>query len=211
MKQLLLLVWCALPVAALAYHLGPGQERMKVDRAAALVARGEKAAAQAQAIGAQSGDDAARDAWAEAEQAYGEALALLPAGEARTERALRLERAKAQMFVSHLPEAHQDLTALVDEMANDPGADQAVLADARGALASAQYYLTWLMRLEGAPREQWEPEIEASRQNYKLLAEHARRGGDGALAQKTEDNLEAAIRLARLDLADLQGLPLPSQ
>ena len=27
------------------------------------------------------------------------------------------------------------------------------LDDARGALANAQYYSTWLLRLEGAPRE----------------------------------------------------------
>ena len=51
--------------------------------------------------------------------------------------------------------------------------NRGLLADARGALANAQYYTTWLMRLEGLPREEWQPEIEASRQNYKLLAERA--------------------------------------
>ena len=85
------------------------------------------------------------------------------------------------------------------------------MADARGALANAQYYTTWLMRLEGLSREEWEPEIEASRQNYKLLAEHAEEAGDEAAAEQARSDLESSIRLARMDLDELQGLPLPSQ
>jgi hypothetical protein len=67
------------------------------------------------------------------------------------------------------------------------------------------------MRLEGAPREEWEPEIEASRQNYKLLAEDPAARGDEKLAKLSCENLESAIRLERMSLTDLQGLPLPSQ
>jgi hypothetical protein len=67
------------------------------------------------------------------------------------------------------------------------------------------------MRLEGAPREEWEPEIEASRQNYKLLAEDKSLSRDGELVSLAAENLESAIRLERMSLSDLQGLPLPSQ
>jgi hypothetical protein len=67
------------------------------------------------------------------------------------------------------------------------------------------------MRLEGAPREEWEPEIEASRQNYKLLAEDESLASDQRLASLAAENLESAIRLERMSLSDLQGLPLPSQ
>ena len=35
--------------------------------------------------------------------------------------------------------------------------------------------------------------------------------GDSTLAKKHEEDLESAIRLERIDLADLQGLPLPMQ
>ena len=82
--------------------------------------------------------------------------------------------------------------------------------EVRSTLANSQYYMTWLMRLEGRSREEWEPEIEASRQNYRLLAEKSKTDGDTKFERHQKD-LESAIRLARLDLKDLQGLPLPSQ
>jgi hypothetical protein len=67
------------------------------------------------------------------------------------------------------------------------------------------------MRLEGMPQDEWEPEIEAARENYKYLAEMAEKQGQADLAQRHREDLEAAIRLARMDLSELQGLPLPSQ
>jgi hypothetical protein len=210
-RKLILFVWLLIPVAIGAYHYGPGQERMRGDRAAEAVSRAEAAAREAREVAAKSGDDAARSLWAEAEEAYGEALELLPQGNLDAGRSLRLERAKAQMFVGKLPDARRDLPGLVEEIAADKGADPKLLDEARAALASAEYYSTWLLRLEGAPREEWEPEIEAARQNYRLLAEKAADSGDVKLATATREDLESAVRLARMDLADLQGLPLPSQ
>ena len=52
-------------------------------------------------------------------------------------------------------------------------------------------------------------ELEASRQVYKLLAEQAEAAGDATAAKKHTDSLEAAVRLARMDLNELTGLPLP--
>ena len=211
MRKLLLFVWLLLPAAALAYHYGPGQDQVRIDRAADAVTRADQFAREARALAADQGDEAARGLWASAEQAYTEALEALPKDSLGADRVLRLERAKAQMFLSKLPDAHRDLTVLVEELSEDPSAGAELLADARGALANAQYYRTWLMRLEGAPAEEWEPEIEASRQNYKLLAEQAQESGDVLLAKASAENLESSIRLARMDLDDLQGLPLPSQ
>jgi hypothetical protein len=67
------------------------------------------------------------------------------------------------------------------------------------------------MRLEGSPREDWEPEIEAARQNFSLLAEQSVEQGDSNAAKRHEEDLESSIRLARMDLPELQGVPLPSQ
>ena len=78
-------------------------------------------------------------------------------------------------------------------------------------LANSEYYMTWLMRLEGLGRDAWEPRIEAARQTFKLLAVEAEEQGDEKLLKKSKEDLEAAIRLARIDLTELQGLPLPSQ
>ena len=115
------------------------------------------------------------------------------------------------MMHKQLPKARAALTKLVNEMVADADADQSLLDEVRKAQASSQYYMTWLMRLEGYPREEWEPEIEAARQNYRLLAERAGRGGQTAVAQQCREDLESAVKLARMDLEELQGLPLPSQ
>lgn len=211
MRRWFLVLWLLLPIGAAAYHFGPGQERLAQDDAADLVARGSAATAAAEKIALAEGDFAAMSAWAEADAAYEEALNALPATQVATRREVRLERAKAQMFLSKLPEANDDLSRLVDEMGDDPSADPAVLADARSAYANSQYYVTWLMRLEGAGRETWEPEIEVARQTFKLLAEEARTSDDKDAQARHQHDLEASIKLARLDLQELQGLPIPSQ
>ncbi|MDA1222399.1 MAG: hypothetical protein O3B85_10290, partial [Planctomycetota bacterium] len=100
---------------------------------------------------------------------------------------------------------------LVDEVLAEPGADGDLLDDARDAFANSQFYMTWLMRLEGQPRTEWEPEIDAARQTWRLIAERAEASGDAERAARAQENLESAIRLARLEVKDLQGLPLPSQ
>jgi hypothetical protein len=197
MRILLLAAWVLLLPLALAYHLGPGQARKALDASAANLAEADALAIE--------------DDYAAAVERYDEALKLLPADRKTEGRKIRIERAKALMLSRRLPEAHADLQALVDELQDDPAAEPRLLSEARSVLANSQYYMTWLMRLEGLGREAWEPEIESSRQTYKLLAEQAEQRGDTAAALTHKEDLESAIRLARMDLSELQGLPLPSQ
>jgi hypothetical protein len=198
MRILLLTGWMLLGVAAaVAHYFGPGVDRVKLDAVAKHIRAAEEYAA--------AGD------YALAVDKYNDALKGLPEGRATETRQIRLERAKAQMLAKQLPEAHNDLTQLVDELAADPNADAKLLADARSTLANSQYYMTWLMRLEGLGRDAWEPEVESARQTYKLLAEQAEQRGDTTTARKYREDLEASVRLARMELAELQGLPLPSQ
>lgn len=223
MRKLILFLWLLIPVALGAYHYGPGQDRLRADRAAAAVERAQEATKLARETATKEGDEAARPIWTDAEAAWSEALDLLPPGTGSEQRALRLERAKAQMFISKLPDAEHELESLVEEISADPKAQASEMRATREALANAQYYTTWLMRLEGAPREEWEPKIEASRQNYKLIAEDPALKTDAASAAATDksdvqlasvraaENLESAIRLERMSLSDLQGVPLPSQ
>ena len=84
-------------------------------------------------------------------------------------------------------------------------------AEIKSTLANAQYYITWLMRLEGHPREVWEPVIESSRQNYYAAAEFTKSEGNQKTTDELLQNIEASIKLARMDLDELQGLPLPNQ
>ena len=197
LRILVLTGWLLVAVAGVTIHLSAGPAYEKMDTAAQLIKDAEAAAAD--------------NDYVLAVEKYEEALRALPEGRTAEARKLRLEKAKAQMLAKRLPEAHADLKALVDELAADTSADPKVLAEARSAMANANYYMTWLMRLEGLGTDAWEPEIEAARQTYKLLAEQAEAAGDTVAAKKHKEDLEAAVRLARMDLGELQGLPLPSQ
>lgn len=197
MRAAFLCLWLLVPAVVAAYHYGPGQERLLLDDAAAHLR--------------QADTHVAADRWNEACRSYDAALALIPTANVEAVRAVRLERAKAQMLAAQLPEAFDELVALRDELAADKNAPRKLVEETRNAMASAQYYMTWLMRLEGRPRDDWEPVIEASRQNYRLLAEDTEARGDDKTSRQHREDLEAAIRLARMELADLQALPLPSQ
>jgi hypothetical protein len=185
------------PVVFGAYHYGPGQERLRLDDAARVLAAADRLAD-------------AQD-WQAAVTKYDEAQAVLPPGREDTARRIRLKRAKVQMFAHQLPEATAALRELADQVQEDKTADPALRDEAREALASAQYYMTWLMRLEGLGADEWEPEIESARQTYRLLAEQSEAAGDQERARRHREDLESAIRLARLDVGELQGLTIPSQ
>lgn len=197
MRILMFLGWLMVPVLVCAYHYGPGQDRMNLDDAEARLIEAH--------------DLVKAQDYAAAVDVYNEALTLLPAAKANVARRVRLERDKAQMLARQLPEASQDLKALVEEIESDPKADPRLLSDAREAMANSQYYMTWLMRLEGMAREAWEPEIESARQIYRLLAEQTQKSGDRSLAERHSEDLESAIRLARMEPGELQGLAIPKQ
>ena len=201
MRRLMIAGWLLLPVGAWAYHEGPGQDGVLLDQVDA-----ELAAARA----ATEDED-----WALAVEHYDAALKGLPGLDTpaleRSARRIRLSAAKAKLAASDLIAARSELSGLVEELTPLESSEGAMLDEAREGLANAQYYYTWLMRLEGYPREEWEPEVEVARQSYRLLAERASTRGDEAAARTHMEDLESSIKLARLDLEELQGLPLPSQ
>ncbi len=197
MRILFLAGWLLVPVGVGLWHFGPGQERVLLDEVSRMLAQADRHAAAGE--------------WAEAVEQYDEALKLLPGDRLAEGQRIRLEKAKAQMLAHQLPVAHGDLKALCEELRTDPKTDPKLLTETRSALAQSQYYMTWLMRLEGLSQDEWEPEIEAARQTYRLLAEQAESACDAPAAKKNREDLESAIRLARMDLSELQGLPLPSQ
>ncbi|HEY4311855.1 MAG TPA: hypothetical protein VGN12_20575 [Pirellulales bacterium] len=197
MRGLILSVWLLIPALLGAYHYGPGQTRMELD------ATQDSLRAARQCI--------ASEDYKAAVEHFNDAISRLPKDRVTEERRIRVERAKAQMLARQLPAAYNELVVLVPELQANDKTDPKLLADGEAALASAKYYLTWLMRLEGKPRAEWEPEIDGSRQLYRLLAEKAREKSDDAQLLEREEDLEAAVRLARLDLSQLQALPLPSQ
>jgi hypothetical protein len=139
---------------------------------------------------------------------YDAALATLPPEDLDARVAWSLSRADARFQEGALPEAILDLERLQEAASRGPGDAGALIPEVRSALASARYYEAWLMRLEGAPVEEWVEPAEAARQSLRLLAEQTR---DPARAADHQKNLEAVIRLERMDLSELQGLPLPKK
>jgi len=198
MRNILLVGWLLLPIGAWAYHEGPGQDRVALEQTDGVLVTAQAAA--------EAGD------WAKAVTEYEAALGKLPknpdAIDVKVTQRMQIELNKARMQAAGLPTARAELDSLVEQMQADPKTDPVLLRDARQALARAQFYTTWLMRLEGLDREAWEPEIEAARQNWRLLAETS---ADGKEAEVHKGDLEAAVRLARLEIEDLQGLPLPGE
>jgi hypothetical protein len=194
MKIILITFWCLIPVAFAAYHFGPGQDRLKLDDSEVFLS-------QARA-------EAAAEDWPSAVTSYQDALGALPKEQVNLSRRIRLESYKAKMQAKQLPVAREELLALVSELDEDENADPQLRDEARATLANARYYMTYLMKLEGLPDAAWEPEIEAARQEYKLLAQHST---DKDFAAQCANDLEATIRLARTDPAELYGLPIPSQ
>jgi hypothetical protein len=97
---------------------------------------------------------------------------------------------------------------------------EAIVEQATDELARSSYYAAWIMRLEGAAPDEWKPEAERARQQYRLLAERAESrlslressaGGDAADAGLFKRNLEATIRLEQMDLSTLLARPLPKK
>lgn len=197
MRIVLAVGWLLVPVMAWAWHTGPGQHYKKLDESNVFSLLAQKAVAD-------------KD-YAAAVASFEDALKALPEGRTAESRRIRLERDKAMMLAKKLPEANADLMDLVMELEADKTADAKLVTDAKAALANSQYYVTWLMRLRGYGQDIWEPEIDASRQTYRWLAERAQANGDTELAKQWQEDCESAIRLARMDLGELQGLPLPSQ
>lgn len=197
MKKIVLVVWLLLPVVALAYHFGPGQNQVTLDRVDRLLT-------EADAL-------AKAEMWDQAVVRYKEALQELPEERVAEVQRVRLEMSKAQMLSSQLPEAHQTLRSLVDTLREDEDSDPEMLAEAREAYANSQFYMTWLMRLEGRPDAEWRREIDSAEQTLRMLVEQSQEEGDSESEARHRLDLESTIKLARMDLGELQGLPLPSQ
>ncbi|QDU56535.1 hypothetical protein [Aeoliella mucimassa] len=197
MRLALLLAWIAVPVGFAFYHFGPGQDAVQNELAGLELRKASL--------------DSSNERWAAVDASCSAALETLETDLPEVEQRIRLERAKARMLSQQLPAAYDDLTSLLDELEKSESADAKILTETRAAMASAEYYLTWLMRLEGEPREHWELEIESARQTYRLLAEEAKESGDEKAAEQYTEDLEASIRLARMDLTELEALDLPGQ
>ena len=197
MRILMIVGWLFVGLGGAIFHFGPGQKHIEVDEVNLVLNDARQCVAE--------------EDWSQAVDLFNAVLADIPDDKVEESRGILLEKAKCQMMAAKLPEARQTLSGLLEDVRKDDSTKKEFVADVQSALANSQYYMTWLMRLEGMPKEEWEPEIEAARQHYTQLTIDAKEMGDEELLKRSSEDLESAVRLARMDLSELQGLPLPSQ
>ena len=138
MRTLILMAWLLVPLAAVAYHYGPGQRQLCVDDVGRLLK-------QAQSL-AEAGHQP------EAIAAYRQALDLMPDELLPQQRRARLEMARLQMTSQMLPEAYLELIALVDELRENPDPDPKFMRDADAALANGPVLSDLAATPGGGPR-----------------------------------------------------------
>ncbi len=187
MRSGLIIIWLCLPILFIAWHYGPGQDYSTRDATYIAIADAEAAAAEKN--------------WQAAFEKYGEALAALPKDADKDRWDIRRLQADAHIQSGKLLEGTNELEALLTDMKTE-GASEAQLNEVRKDVGKAYYHSAWLMRLEGASKEEWMPEILQSRQQFRHIAERSEKKED-------QENLEAAIKLQEIGLADLKGLALP--
>lgn len=205
MYRMLLVFWLSLPVVVICWHLGPGRYQLAADRAGTYIRAAEAAKA--------------KEKWLDMAAAYVRAAAALPP-QATTERRRLLLAAALGRISGGQRQAGQDaLQALLDEMQADPEADEQLLAVVKHEVATVDYQTAWIMRLNGAPDDEWKPHVARAEQQFRQLAEAAQRRAleiedpRSLSARPNADvykkNLEAAIYLEHMDLGRLQAIPLP--
>ena len=197
MRALFIIAWLFIGLAAAIFHYGPGQKQLEMDRVDLMLD--------------QARTHVSLNDYSKAIEQFDEILTELPSSQQELSQRIQLEKAKTQMHAAKLPEARDSLESLLTELREDEEPNQELIAETQSALANAQYFRTWLMRLEGMHEDAWKPEIESARQHYTQLNEIAVAAGDTEAAEKAAQDIESAVRLARMDLEQLQGLPLPSQ
>ncbi|MCA9066376.1 MAG: hypothetical protein KDA96_25085, partial [Planctomycetaceae bacterium] len=143
MRTIALLGWLALLPAGLIYHLVERDSHQRADQIGEHLALARESQDQ--------------EHWGTAVKNLEEALKLIPEEATADRQELRLELAQARMNASRLPEAHSELKALLDELLEQDDHNVDLENRVRESMAHSQFYMTWLMRLEGLPREAWEP------------------------------------------------------
>ena len=185
MKKLLLAFWIALPVLGAVYHLAAGEQHRRMDAIGDHLRSARSLSLTSE--------------WSTAAIEFEKALEDIPDDADNLRRSVRLELAQAKLNGTRLPEAHEELKKMLDELTSADATDVGDIAfenRVRETLASSQYYMTWLMRLEGLSKAEWGPEIESARQNYRLLAERAEAGRDDGRVYPSSSKNPRCLRVA---------------
>ncbi len=206
MYRMLLIFWLSLPVVVIAWHLGPGRYQLAADRAGTYIRAADAAKA--------------KEKWLEVADDYARAATALPPQATTERRRLLLAAALGRITGGERQRGQDELQRLLDNMQADPDADEQLLAAVQHEMATTDYQTAWIMRLNGAPDDEWMPHVARAQQQFRQLAEAAQRQAleiedpRNLYARPHADvykkNLEAAIYLEQMDLSRLKAIPLPA-
>jgi hypothetical protein len=201
MRRWLLLLWMLLPLPAIVWHFGSGQQWLARDRAHTLLSKAQTAES--------------RLAWSEAETFYREATSHLgPSGANSEDKPLKTRLDMAMARVRYRQGGAVDSIDRMDRVLADPDfpkLPEDLQREARELAGRIHYYAAWVLRLEGAQRELWMEEAEFARQNFRMLAETSLAASRTNYSLIQQTNLESAIRLERMSLTELMARPLPEE
>lgn len=120
---------------------------------------------------------------------------------------VRWLRGRALVRAGRLESGIDELQTLLEESEGKAGAES-LARDVREDLATGQYYKARLLRLGGAPAEQWRTQATMARQHFRLLAERAG-GPDTAGGADHQRNVELVLNLEQRSPEELQAKPRP--
>lgn len=138
--------------------------------------------------------------------------ATTPLVDASSLREVRLARGRALVRAGEVAAGANLLEdLLIDLDDHDAGGSPLALA-AREELATAYYYGARLLRLAGAPAEEWRRVAVLARQNFRYLAEDLdARGGGEERVRDLERNTELVLNLEQSSLEELQARARPRE
>jgi hypothetical protein len=195
MKRSLLVVWILFPIGVAAWHFGAGETHLARDRADNCVRQAEAAESAQQ--------------WGSAARFYQSAREALPEDDPGRD-AIEMAEARTRINAGEMIEGQEQIERLLTKLEGDSQASRPLIDQATDELARSSYYAAWIMRLEGAAPDEWKPEAERARQQFRLLAERAE-NGKSPDAELFKRNLEATIRLEQMDMSALLAKPLPKK
>lgn len=193
-RRLLWCLWAILPIAVAALHFGPGQRLLARDRASRELSAGFAAMED--------------ENWPEATLRLAAARAMLGEDELEARSQLELVEVLSRIEAGEFIEAATQIDEALRRELSSGARRDAVVRKFRSADGEAGYYAAWVMRLEGASEDEWRAESERARQQFRHLTETA---SDDSERRIANENLEAVIRLERMDLSELRAMPLPKK
>ena len=187
-RKLFWILWICFPVIIAVWYYRSGPEAFQYDLAGSLADQAYAAAVQ--------GD------YKNASELYLESQKALPAKDVKRHLQLRLAELQSRIRTEDILTGSEQLSEFLLDLPGD--VPEKLKQQVRSELAASYYHTSLLMRQEGAGSDEWLPIIQQARQQYRVLAET----GTG---NNNQQNLEAAIKLQRMDQSLIQGLPLPKK